>query len=349
MKFALAGDIALSGLISKDPEPNNRRIEWLEEVLCGCDGLIANLEAPVVSDERNNSKKAFLFADPTVTREMLRRLNVVCVSLANNHILDCGREGLANTIRLLDNEGIYHAGAGLKAEQAEPVIFSLAGKTIAFAAYADTSTHPGADHYKELHLKTFDPPRVSEEIRAVRAKADIVIVSIHWGSDYSFYHDEWQSVVARQLINDGADIIMGHHSHTLQSFEAYGSGLIFYGLGSLVFGDFERNGQMYALFRKTKKSAIFFLNDDCVITEVFSTREKKGNFIVPGKADIHNRNRRLSAISRIRLGSRPVRALLSFHEKVLYRIYEYFFGYYMNPLKRLLQFRNIRKAGRLFK
>jgi hypothetical protein len=349
MRFALAGDIALSGLVSSDPVSNGRRFGWLQGVLSRCDGLIANLETPVVADERNSSKRAFLYADAAVTRELLKRLNVVCVSLANNHILDCGREGLANTIRLLDEEGISHAGAGLTAAQADTVIFNLAGKTIAFAAYADTSTHPGTDTYKEIYFNTFDPAAVSDDIRKARTRADIVIVSIHWGSDYSFYYEHWQALVARELIDAGADIIMGHHSHTLQSFEAYRSGHIFYGLGSLVFGDFMRNGRMYALFRKTKRSAIIFMGDDCVITEAVATREKKGNVIVTGGRDVIRRNRRLTAVSRLRVTSRPLRALLDFREKIIDRVYEYFFGYYMHPVRRLFQFRNIRKAGRLLK
>jgi len=128
MRLALAGDIAFSGLISTSREANGERFGWLEEMLSGCDGLIANLEAPVAADERNSAKKAFLYADPEVTIELLRRLNVKCVSLANNHILDCGRDGLANTIRLLDNAGIYHSGAGLTPGQSAPVIFTVAGR-----------------------------------------------------------------------------------------------------------------------------------------------------------------------------------------------------------------------------
>jgi hypothetical protein len=91
------------------------------------------------------------------------------------------------------------------------------------------------------------------------------------------------------------------------------------------------------------------MNEMCMITDIIATREKKGNYIVPGKTDIIRRNRRLSKLNRIRNGSKIVRVLLSFNEKVFYRIYEYFFGYYMNPVIRLFQFRNIGKAGRLFR
>jgi poly-gamma-glutamate synthesis protein (capsule biosynthesis protein) len=349
MRLALAGDIAFSGLISKSPAVNDERFRWLENVLAGCDGLFANLEAPVSAEERNSSKKAFLFADPVVTLSLLKKLNVVCVSLANNHILDCGREGLARTISLLDDAGIYHSGAGLTAAQAAPVIFPFAGKRVAFAAYNHASTNPGRDQYPDLFLSSFDLPPVTAEITGLKQKADIIIVSIHWGTDYSFYHEPWQKDAARRMAEAGADIIMGHHSHTLQPFESLGSSQVFYGLGSLAFGDFERNGRMYALYRRTKHSAVFIIDEGCSVREVIPTHEKKGNYVVRGKKNVLKHNSRLLFISRLREKSRPAAALIRFREKVLGRIYEYFFGYYMNPLCRLFQFGNIRKAVRLFR
>ena len=349
MKFALAGDIALNGLISTDRENNSRRFAWLASVTGRTDGLIANLETPVVSEQRNLSMKSHLFSDAGVTGEILKMLNVVCVSLANNHILDCGREGLQNTLRLLDEAGICHAGAGLTADQAGPVIFELAGVRVAFAAYVHPSTNPKADSYTDIFLNIFDPDAATREITALRLQADIVIVSIHWGNDYSYYHDEWQSAAARVLADAGADLIMGHHSHTLQAYEPYKSSLIFYGLGSLTFGDFIKNGRSYGLFRRTKNSAVFILDENCGIKEAIPTYEKKGNFIVRGKINIAARNRRLTLLNGLRRKSVIVRSVLKFHENVLSRIYEYFFGYYMNPAERLLQVGNIRKIRRLFR
>lgn len=349
MRVYLGGDIALHGLISSESEANEGRFRWLSELLSASDGLIANLEAPVVSEERNSRKKAFFFADPTVTSEILKKLNVVCVSLANNHILDCGREGLVKTIRLLDNEGIYHSGAGLTKEQAAPVIFPLAGKTIGFTAWNHESTHPANDSYPDLFLNVFDLASAETDVRNLRNEADIVIASIHWGNDYSFFIDKWQRDVVNALAEAGADIIMGHHAHTLQPFEKIGSTTVFYGLGSLIFGDFSRNGRIYALYRRTKHSAVFMIDENCEIMRAVSTFELKGNTIVSGGKNIIKRNSRLLKINWIKDRSRVADLLLGFHEKVVSRVWEYFFGYYMNPFRRLLQFGNIKKIPRLFR
>lgn len=349
MSFAVVGDIALHGLISSEPQLNNRRFEWLASQLGKCSGVFANLEVPIEGIERNRKKNAFLFSDATVTKSILKKLNVTCVSLANNHILDCGSDGLKNTIDALDEMGVYHTGAGYSEEHVSPVLFSVEGVRFGFAAYADNLTNTGAAAYSELFFNTFDTARIIDDIVRIRDKVDILIVSIHWGRDYSFYPEEWQVRAAKSLVDNGASVIMGHHSHTLQLFEEYNKRQIFYGLGSLTFGDFEKNGQRYALFRKTKNSAIFVLDDDCKITEMIPTYEKKGNFIVRGKTNILRRNERLTFANRVRSKNRLARYFVRFNEDVLYRVYEYFFGYYMNPLKRILQFRNIRKIKRLFK
>lgn len=349
MNFVLAGDIALHGLISAEPGINGKRFGWLESQLSRYNGTIANLEVPVRGEEKNSAKQAHLFSDPEVTNEILRRLNIVCVSLANNHILDCGREGLRNTIALLDKAGIHHTGAGFKEEHVKPAVFSLGGVRIGFAAYADPSTHPGTETFNDIYFNIFDIKRVIDDLNSVRGRVDIYIISLHWGKDYSFYPEEWQVSTARMLADAGANIIMGHHSHTLQTFETYGSGQIFYGLGSLSFGDFIKNGQTYALFRKTKQSALFVINDRCEITEAIPTHELKGNTVIRGKVKILKRNGRLVTVSSIRSKSQVINYLVRFNEDVLYRVYEYFFGYYMNPFKRLLQAGNIKKIKRLFR
>ena len=349
MNFVLAGDIALHGLISAEPGLNGKRFGWLESELSRYGGTIANLEVPVRGEERNSARQAHLFSDPDVTKQILKRLNIVCVSLANNHISDCGLEGLRNTIALLDEAGIHHTGAGFNNEHVKPVVFSLGGVRIGFAAYADLSTHPGTETFNDLYFNTLDITRITDDMNSVRSKVDICIISLHWGKDYSFYPEEWQVNAARQLADAGANIIMGHHSHTLQAFESYGSGQIFYGLGSLTFGDFIKNGQKYALFRKTKNSAIIVLNDKCELIDAIPTHELKGNTVICGKVKILKRNARLNTINRLRSRNKLINYLVRFDEDVLYRVYEYFFGYYMNPFRRLLQTGNIRKIKRLFR
>ncbi len=126
--------------------------------------------------------------------------------------------------------------------------------------------------------------------------------------------------------------------------------MVFYSLGGLTFGDYIKEGkkELQALFRKTKKGIIAELDVETSALNVAFTRELKGNFvkIIPG--DFRNWSRRKWLLHKLKYTSLPMTFLFDFKEKVLDRIYEYFFGYYKNPVKRLFQFSNIKKIKRLF-
>ncbi|KAF5073311.1 Bacterial capsule synthesis protein PGA_cap [anaerobic digester metagenome] len=130
------GDIAFNGLISEQPEQNAVRFSLVAPILQEADLVFANLETPVkAGDEYNNEKSIIHYASYEVTKDLLNKLNIGCVSLANNHIYDCKMDGLKATINLLDNLGIYHTGAGWKQEHIEPVIIEKGGQQIGFLGW----------------------------------------------------------------------------------------------------------------------------------------------------------------------------------------------------------------------
>ena len=217
MKITFVGDIAFTGIVSEQPETNRERYRNVIPVLKSADLVFANMEVPVKVDGSRNEYKNFIHASlPGPTRELLMMLNIGCVSLANNHVYDCKMPGLEATINLLDELGIYHTGAGWLTEHIEPVIIDRTDTKIAFLAYVDRSTNPRTELFPELLINYFEPERVASDIQQVRDKVDKVVVSIHWGVDYSFYPTPEQIGLARHIIEAGADIIMGHHPHTLQ-------------------------------------------------------------------------------------------------------------------------------------
>jgi len=222
---------------------------------------------------------------------------------------------------------------------------------IAFLAYVDKSTNPKTEHFSELLINYFDPDKVISDIKNIKDQVHKVICSIHWGVDYSFYPTPYQRKIAHELINSGADIIMGHHPHTLQPYERYKGGSIFYSLGGLTFGDYIKEGKsnLQALFKKTKRSAIVTYDLQREKIGFIPTKELKGNSIKIDQRDYEKSSERRWLLYKIKKSSRFMVWLFDFHEKVLYRVYEYFFGYYQNPVSRLLQFSNILKIRKLFK
>lgn len=352
MNIILLGDIAPTGIISTEPEKNEERFKAVVPLLNSGNMVFANLEVPLKFDNSRNEYKNFIHYSLTQpTKDLLQMLNIGCVSLANNHIFDCKMPGLQATISMLDELGIYHTGAGWLPEHIAPVEIHEQGKKIAFLAYVDKSTNPKSDHFPELMINYFDVNVIKNDIHHIIHRVDKILVSIHWGIDYSFYPTLEQIRISRHLINAGVDVIMGHHPHTIQPYEEYDTGLIFYSLGSLTFGDYIKEGkrEVRALFRKTKKGVITELNIDKLTINFTPTHELKENFIRIIPRDFRKWSNRKWFLHKIKYSSHIMTILFNFKENVLDRIYEYFFGYYKNPIRRALQFSNGKKIQRLFR
>ncbi len=350
--ITLLGDIAFTGILSTEPEKNKERFKEVIPILAQSDFVFANLEVPVKVDEsRNENKNRIYYSLPVSTEELLKLLNIGCVALANNHIYDCKMPGLKATINILDKLGIYHTGAGWLPKHIEPVIINSGDNKIGFLSYVDQSTNTKTENFPKLYINYFSINKVKTDIKNIRNKVDKIILSIHWGIDYSHYQTPEQVSIARELIDTGTDIIMGHHPHTLQPFERYKNGAIFYSLGGLTFGDYinEEKLSLQAVFRKTKKGLITQYGLRSNSFNFISTKEQKGNYICITKKNFTKWSAHKWSVYYLKNKSNIIRKVVRFKEKILDSVVEYFFGYYQNPVKRLFQFSNIKKIKRLYK
>lgn len=348
--IVLVGDVAFTGIISTQPELNKARYKKIIPLLNSGEAVFANLEVPLMSgNERNDFKNSVHFSYEEPTKVLLQRFNITCVSLANNHIYDFKMNGLKATINMLDSIGVRHTGAGWKKEQLDPIIVETKDTTIAFMAYVDSSTNPKTENYKDLFVNYLIPDNIIEDIKRIKDKVDKVILSLHWGTDYSFYPEPEQRRLAKLFVEAGADIIMGHHPHTLQPYETIKGASVFYSLGGLTFGDYVKEGksEIQSLFRKTKKGVILLTNRDLSVRGCVSTLEKKGNYISLPRKSYLSWSKKMWHLYRFKHSSSSVKRFFVFKERILDRVVEYFFGYYKNPVKRLFQFKNIKKIKKL--
>lgn len=348
----LLGDIALTGLFVQDASKNKQRLRQIIPFFRRQELIFANLECPIfVPHHQNEYKNKVHTSSKEATQQILQLLNISCVSLANNHIYDCKMPGLKATIEALDEIGVKYTGAGWKNEHIEPIILEENNKKIAFLAYVDKSTNPKTENFQELLINYYEVNKVLEDIKKVKPIADTIIISIHWGVDYSHYPTMLQREEATLLIDAGVNIIMGHHPHVMQPYENYKNGLIFYSLGSLTFGDYvKKNGKLGALFRKTKKGTITEINQNQnAFMPVFQgTIDTPGNFIIKTNFSFHNWSRKKWKYYQWGLKYSYYKSWLKFKETFIDRVYEYFFGYYQNPLKRMFQINNFHKVKRLY-
>lgn len=348
MRIALIGDIGLGGIISSQPDKNSYRFKIVSDKLKKYDLVFANLETPVESETYLDIKgKILLSANKDVTKDVLRQLKVSCVSLANNHIFDGKMDGLRNTIGLLDNQGIAHTGAGWKKKHIDPVIIKNESVSIAFLAYVDINTNPGTESYSNLFINYLEPKKIIKDIQGLKNKVDKIILSLHWGKDYSHYPTNHQISLSDSFLDAGVDIIMGHHSHVLQPFiRKEDNRIVYYGLGSLVFGDFIHEGEMRALRLKTKKSVIPCIELNNMSVNYIHTKDTKGNEIKVIRGNYIAWSKRKLWLSKMAKSNYIFRLYIKLKETIFDRLIDVLFGYYRTPL---MVFKSIKKINILIK
>jgi gamma-polyglutamate biosynthesis protein CapA len=167
------------------------------------------------------------------------------VNVANNHIAQHGLEAFYDTLRILTDNEIQYIGLDSK-QGSIPFIFNKDGFMVAFLGY---SMHPeqyfsGKVPYSQRH----NGNDIVQEVCKVKERFHVpIVVSLHWGKEFIRFPSNEQVDLAHELIDQGVDVVLGHHSHVLQGIEEYKNGLIAYSLGNFLFDFWEE---------KTKRSMI---------------------------------------------------------------------------------------------
>jgi poly-gamma-glutamate capsule biosynthesis protein CapA/YwtB (metallophosphatase superfamily) len=209
-----------------------------QAILRKADVAFANLEAPFTLTGTKFDKR-FTFKVPPKYAGGLIKAGFDVVTLANNHMLDYGLEGLSNTIKTLDSIGVAFCGAGLNLKQArEPALIERNGFRIAVLGYS--MTFPQEFWATDSHGGTCYPhyDYMKKSIQQCDSLADFTIVTFHWGSELKNYPKKYQKDYAYLAIDNGADLVLGHHPHVLQGLEIYKNRLIAYSLGNFSFASY---------------------------------------------------------------------------------------------------------------
>jgi poly-gamma-glutamate capsule biosynthesis protein CapA/YwtB (metallophosphatase superfamily) len=214
------------------------------------DVRLINLETSVTTSEDWWPEKGIHYRMHPGNVGCLSAARIDCCALANNHVLDWGYEGLRETLATLHGAGIVTAGAGESLEEAQrPAVLEVVGKgrVVVLSLGTESSGVPpewaaGPARAGVGWLPELTPAAVryvAERVRAVRRPGDIVIVSIHWGSNWGYSVPVEQREFARALIEEaGVDVIHGHSSHHPRGVEVYHERLILYGCGDFL-NDYE--------------------------------------------------------------------------------------------------------------
>lgn len=241
--------MAINIIIGADMVPTKSNIELFSNgkdkelvgdeilhILESADYTIFNLEAPLYDGSTPINKCGPRLKAPQCTINAIKKINKGFFTLANNHIMDHGVDGLKSTISVLNRAGIDFSGAGKNLKEAsEPFIKEINGKKIGIYCCAEhefsiaNSCNPGAN--------PFDPLESFDHISALKDKVDFIIVLYHGGKEHYRYPSPDLQKTCRKFIEKGANLVVCQHSHCIGCHESWLGGEIIYGQGNFLFDD----------------------------------------------------------------------------------------------------------------
>jgi poly-gamma-glutamate synthesis protein (capsule biosynthesis protein) len=197
---------------------------------------IFNLEVPITDKQDPLTKCGPHLIAPTSTIKGIKALNPTLITMANNHILDQGSQGLKSTEDILNRNNIPFIGAGKNLNEAnKPYVIQIDGLKIGVYACAEheftiaTENTPGAN--------PFDPLESLDHIVTLKAECDYVIVLYHGGKEHYRYPSPYLQKVCRKMAQKGADLVVCQHSHCIGCYEEYNGSTLIYGQGNFLFDD----------------------------------------------------------------------------------------------------------------
>ncbi len=259
MRIAFLGDISFNdayiGLYEKGADPFKK----VSSKLAGCDFVVGNLECLSAGDEGENEFKKPRLKTTTGTLNLLKNLKISAVTLAHNHVYDNLKDGFVKTVSFLESQKIRYMGAGLTTTEAtRPLLMEQNDLKICLLSYVHPDTNPDLPAECPIHLNLYDPELISGEIVRYKHEGYFVILILHWGGKFEggLYPDRYQPDHARRFVGDGADLIIGHHSHTLQPVEQISGKWVFYSLGNFCFADILFEGKVRNMSRTRFRESV---------------------------------------------------------------------------------------------
>ncbi len=226
----------------------------LFDILKNTDYRVFNLEVPLTDNGKPIDKNGPTLGAPTSTINGYRALGVDLLTVANNHILDQGKEGFFDTLSILDKNDIKYVGGGDNLSSAsKSFVREINGKKIGFYACAEQEFSIATD--KTCGANPFDPLESFDHVVKLKKECDYVIVLYHGGKEHYRYPSPNLQKTCRKFVEKGANLVICQHSHCIGCKEDYQDGTIVYGQGNFIF-DRNNKGEYW------DTSLLIKLNDD---------------------------------------------------------------------------------------
>lgn len=299
MSIVIGGDICITA--DSYARINNGGVlslfdDKVVKIFTEADVGIVNLECPLTESERKILKSGPNHKTHINSAKVLSDLKISMVSIANNHILDYGREGIAETKEVLEKLSVDVIGARDIESTEYYRIVSVEDVRIGIISFADDEFNGLMDNGE---ISVYDPLTSFDEIRALKEKCDALIVLFHAGLEHYEYPTPYLQRVCHKMIDSGADAVLCQHSHCIGAEEQYSNGYILYGQGNFCFFresnrtikwnsaivvqfqiDANKKLRKKLIFIENKNGKVCLCNEENTVKKAFAERSE--NIRIPG-------------------------------------------------------------------
>lgn len=247
-KIAFTGDIGFSSKYFRGTYVREDLVDKkLIDYLCDTDYTVLNVEG-CINNGKASASKPLVHANPPECLPFLKKINGNIWALANNHITDCGREGLESTLKIAEENGVQTVGIGLNMEQAsKPIIIENGDANIGIIAVTQEETEEATEN-REGCVLWDNNAKISEMISEIKKKCRWCVVVVHSGPEFCQLMPPSVRKQYKKYLELGADVVIGHHPHVVENYEKFGDKIIFYSLGNFIFDTDYQRLQKYTEF-----------------------------------------------------------------------------------------------------
>jgi poly-gamma-glutamate synthesis protein (capsule biosynthesis protein) len=240
VSMAMVGDVFLHEAVYLDAQVSpgvydfTGMITEVKEKVSGYDIRYYNQES-VIGGKTLGLSGYPRFNAPDEVAEAMVDAGFNLVSMANNHTLDKNEAGVLYSVNFWRNKDVYTAGSYDSWESRNTITtFEKNGISFAFLSYTMSTNGLSAPAGKEYLVNVYNPVTVEQDIKKAKEQAEVIIVAMHWGSEYTHVPNATQKEVATHLSNLGVNLIIGNHPHVIQPIGYVGDTLVFYSLGNFL-------------------------------------------------------------------------------------------------------------------
>lgn len=307
LSLIMTGDVLIHSSVYDDAYENGKynfykMVEFIKPIVNQYDLAFYNQESILGGTSLGLSSYP-AFNSPFEVGEAFTNIGFNLVSLANNHTLDRGKSAVIASNNYWDSKiNVVTSGSSNNSKSSKPKIYEKNGITYSLLAYTTTTNGiiPPNDYYVNVYSKQ----KVMDDINAIKDKADLILVSMHWGEEYNHNPTNEQKNIAKYLSSLGVDIVIGHHSHVVGPIDYIGDTLVIYSLGNFLSGQEgidKQVGLMVSLDIYKDNDILVINRPNAMLTYAYykegSTKydfkiypfSKLNNDILPGYKDYYNK------------------------------------------------------------